>query len=77
LCALRALGKRDFEPLTADYYERDDPKLIEDIVRNIMPRRGCAASTSTRSSCRSSACSIRRCAASRWWSAATAAAAGS
>ena len=43
LCALRALGKRDFEPLTADYYERDDPMLIEYIVRNILPRRGIAA----------------------------------
>jgi GntR family transcriptional regulator / MocR family aminotransferase len=26
-CALRALGKRDFEALTRDYYERDDPLL--------------------------------------------------
>jgi GntR family transcriptional regulator/MocR family aminotransferase len=40
LCALRALGKKDFEALTADYYERDDPMLIEYIVRNILPRRG-------------------------------------
>ena len=43
LCALRALGKRDFEALTADYYERDDPMLIEYIVRNILPRRGITA----------------------------------
>ena len=42
-CALRALGKRDFEALTADYYERDDPMLIEYIVRNILPRRGITA----------------------------------
>ncbi|WP_343081798.1 PLP-dependent aminotransferase family protein [Ostreiculturibacter nitratireducens] len=40
LSALRALGKRDFEALTSDYYERDDPMLIEYIVRSILPRRG-------------------------------------
>lgn len=39
-CALQALGKRDFEALTSDYHERDDPLLIEYIVRNILPRRG-------------------------------------
>jgi GntR family transcriptional regulator / MocR family aminotransferase len=43
LCALRALGKRDFEALTSDYYERDDPLLIEMILRSILPRRGIAA----------------------------------
>ncbi len=42
-CALRALGKRDFEALTSDYYERDDPLLIEYIVRHILPRRGISA----------------------------------
>lgn len=42
-CALRALGKRDFEALTADYYDGDDPLLIEYILRNILPRRGIAA----------------------------------
>jgi GntR family transcriptional regulator / MocR family aminotransferase len=40
LCAMRALGKRDFETLTGDYHERDDPLLIEYILRNILPRRG-------------------------------------
>ena len=40
LCALRALGKRDFAALTSDYYEQDDPLLIECIIRNILPRRG-------------------------------------
>ena len=40
LCAMRALGKRDFEQLTGDYNERDDPLLIEYILRNILPRRG-------------------------------------
>lgn len=38
--ALRALGRRDFDVLTADFYERDDPMLIEYILRNILPRRG-------------------------------------
>ena len=42
-CALRALGKRDFAALTSDYYERDDPLLIEEILRTILPRRGIAA----------------------------------
>lgn len=40
LCAMRALGKRDFEQLTGDYHDRDDPLLIEYILRNILPRRG-------------------------------------
>ncbi|MDP4032274.1 MAG: PLP-dependent aminotransferase family protein [Pseudorhodobacter sp.] len=39
-CALRALGKRDFETMSADFYERDDPLLIETIRRSILPRRG-------------------------------------
>ena len=42
-CALRALGKRDFAALTSDYYERDDPVLIEHVLRTILPRRGIAA----------------------------------
>ena len=37
---MRALGKRDFETLTGDYHDRDDPLLIEYILRNILPRRG-------------------------------------
>ena len=40
LCAIRALGRRDFEALTDDWQERDDPLLIEYIRRNILPRRG-------------------------------------
>ncbi len=39
-CALRALGRRDVETLTSDYYDRDDPLLIEYILRGILPRRG-------------------------------------
>ena len=42
-CALQALGKRDFVALTSDYYERDDPLLIECILRSILPRRGIVA----------------------------------
>ncbi|MDO7559563.1 MAG: GntR family transcriptional regulator, partial [Paracoccaceae bacterium] len=29
LCALKALGKRDFSALTADYYDGDDPQLVD------------------------------------------------
>ena len=43
LCAVQALGRRDFETLTGDYYEQDDPMLIEYILRNILPRRGISA----------------------------------
>ena len=43
LCAVRALGRRDFTAMTADYYERDDPLLIDHVLRQILPRRGIAA----------------------------------
>ena len=43
LCALRALGLRDFGALTADYYDGDDPKLVEFIARQTLPRRGILA----------------------------------
>ncbi len=43
LCAMRALGRRDFAALTSDYYDRDDPLLIEQILTKILPRRGIAA----------------------------------
>lgn len=42
-CAIQALGQRDFSALTADYYDQDDPQLIEFIQRNTLPRRGIAA----------------------------------
>lgn len=42
-CALRALGRRDFEVLTDDFYEDDDRMLVEYIARTILPRRGIAA----------------------------------
>ncbi|MDX1780007.1 MAG: PLP-dependent aminotransferase family protein [Thalassovita sp.] len=40
LCALRALGQKDFEAMTADLYDQDDPQLIEFILRHSLPRRG-------------------------------------
>ncbi|MEO1470845.1 MAG: PLP-dependent aminotransferase family protein, partial [Pseudomonadota bacterium] len=43
LCALQALGQRDFDALTSDTYERDDPRLVEYILRHILPRRGIRA----------------------------------
>ena len=43
LCALQALGKKDFGSLTADYYDGDDPKLVEFIARQTLPRRGILA----------------------------------
>lgn len=46
LCALQALGQRDFTSMTTDYYDQDDPQLIEFIARNTLPRRGIAAAPS-------------------------------
>jgi GntR family transcriptional regulator/MocR family aminotransferase len=43
LCALQALGQRDFTSMTSDYYDQDDPQLIEFILRQTLPRRGIAA----------------------------------
>jgi GntR family transcriptional regulator/MocR family aminotransferase len=43
LCALQALGQRDFTALTTDYYDQDDPQLIEFIARHTLPRRGISA----------------------------------
>lgn len=43
LCAVRALGQRDFTSLTTDYYDQDDPLLIEFIARHTLPRRGISA----------------------------------
>ncbi|MTI43815.1 PLP-dependent aminotransferase family protein [Roseibium hamelinense] len=39
-CAIEALGRKNFDSMTKDAYEQDDPKLVEYIVRNILPRRG-------------------------------------
>ncbi|KEJ90886.1 PLP-dependent aminotransferase family protein [Sulfitobacter donghicola] len=43
LCALQALGQRDFNSMTKDYYDQDDPNLIEFIARHTLPRRGITA----------------------------------
>ncbi len=45
LCALRALGMRDFKALTSDYYDADDPQLVDFIARQTLPRRGILANT--------------------------------
>ena len=65
-CALEAHGRKDFEEVTADSYEQDDPKLVEYIVRNVLPRRGISARpVSTRTDCRRSGCPIRSVLSSR------------
>lgn len=43
LCALQALGRRDFTSMTSDYADRDDPKLVDFIARHALPRRGILA----------------------------------
>ncbi|WP_417720141.1 PLP-dependent aminotransferase family protein [Salipiger sp.] len=43
LCAVQALGARDFGALTEDYYDRDDPHLVDFIARQTLPRRGIIA----------------------------------
>ncbi|SDI12755.1 aminotransferase-like domain-containing protein [Salipiger marinus] len=43
LCAVQALGARDFRAMTQDYYDRDDPELVEFITRQTLPRRGISA----------------------------------
>jgi GntR family transcriptional regulator/MocR family aminotransferase len=43
LCALRALGMRDFSALTSDYFDGDDPELVDFIARQTLPRRGILA----------------------------------
>lgn len=44
-CAMRALGRREFIPLTDDLYGEDDPELVDFIARHILPRRGIRART--------------------------------
>lgn len=43
LCALRALGQKDFASLTSDYFDQDDPLLVDFIARHTLPRRGITA----------------------------------
>ncbi|KAA0910259.1 PLP-dependent aminotransferase family protein [Aquicoccus porphyridii] len=42
-CALQALGQKDFAALTSDYYDQDDPQLVDFIARHTLPRRGIIA----------------------------------
>lgn len=46
LCALQALGQKDFAALTSDQYDQDDPQLVEFIARHTLPRRGVVAEPS-------------------------------
>lgn len=43
LCALRALGQKDFASLTTDYHDEDDQLLVDFIARHTLPRRGITA----------------------------------
>lgn len=43
LCAHQALGKKEFDSLTSDYAEEDDPQLIDFIARHTLTRRGIQA----------------------------------
>lgn len=40
LCALQALGAKDFSSLTTDYHDADDLELVAFLVRQTLPRRG-------------------------------------
>jgi GntR family transcriptional regulator/MocR family aminotransferase len=46
LCALQALGQKEFNALTPDHFDRDDPMLVDYIRRHILPRRGISAEPS-------------------------------
>ncbi len=39
-CALQALGQKDFQAMTTDYYDQDDPLLVDFVARHTLPRRG-------------------------------------
>lgn len=43
LCALEALGRKDFSAITGDYFDSDDPQLLDFIARQTLPRRGILA----------------------------------
>jgi GntR family transcriptional regulator/MocR family aminotransferase len=45
-CMRQAMGKRWLDAWTVDQYGHDDPLLIEEIARRILPRRGIAAEPS-------------------------------
>ncbi|PYG30416.1 PLP-dependent aminotransferase family protein [Pelagimonas varians] len=43
LCAMQALGAKDFASLTQDQFDLDDPELVTFIARHSLPRRGIIA----------------------------------
>ncbi|MCT4559199.1 MAG: PLP-dependent aminotransferase family protein [Pelagimonas sp.] len=43
LCAIKALGARDFALLTRDLFDQDDAELVSFISRQTLPRRGIVA----------------------------------
>ncbi|SMX40392.1 MocR-like pyridoxine biosynthesis transcription factor PdxR [Maliponia aquimaris] len=43
LCAVQALGVRNFDALTQDQFDADDPELVSFIARHTLPRRGILA----------------------------------
>ncbi|WP_121629104.1 PLP-dependent aminotransferase family protein [Tropicibacter alexandrii] len=43
LCAMKALGAKDFTALTQDQFDADDPELVSFIARHTLPRRGIMA----------------------------------
>ena len=47
LCAMQALGQRDFNTLATDQYTDDDPLLVDYIRRHILTRRGVNAAPET------------------------------
>lgn len=46
LCALQALGAKEFSALTSDYHDADDPDLVSFLCRQTLPRRGIHADPS-------------------------------
>jgi GntR family transcriptional regulator/MocR family aminotransferase len=43
LCALQALGRKEWPAIAPDSYDQDDPLLVDFIARQILPRRGILA----------------------------------
>lgn len=43
LCAMQALGVKNFAALTQDQFDADDPELVSFIARHTLPRRGILA----------------------------------
>ena len=43
LCMIQSLGLREFDRMTDDQFEQDDPGLVEYIARHSLPRRGILA----------------------------------